>query len=88
MRTLQLHWKRCGADWLLHCGGAACPDSKYSGMYRIAPPSGRLSDIANLRWAKSHALAAAEREIDYERANTRPNPKEKGLDQIVTHAPK
>jgi hypothetical protein len=90
-----LHWKRCGAGWLLLCGrrrmGRVVPDGKYRGMYRIALPSGRLSDMANLSWAKSHALVAAERDLGYERANARPNPKQKAggiFRQIVTHASK
>jgi hypothetical protein len=77
----KLNWKRCGADWLLFYGkrrmGRVVPDQKYPGIYRIALPSGRLSDMANLSWAKSHALVAAEREIDYEREISPRNPKEK-----------
>jgi hypothetical protein len=77
-----LQWKRCGADWLLFSGkrrmGRVVPDSEYAGMWRIALPSGRLSDMANVAWAKSHALVAAERELDYERADTPPKPQQKG----------
>lgn len=46
--------------------GRVIPDGKYAGMWRIALPSGRLSDMANLSWAKSLALEAAEREVIYE----------------------
>jgi hypothetical protein len=49
--------------------GRVVPDSKYSGMYRIALSGGRLSDMANLSWAKSLALDAAERELAYDAAN-------------------
>jgi hypothetical protein len=58
--------------------GRVVPDQQHAGMWRIALPSGRLSDMANVAWAKSHALVAAERELDYERANTPLKPKEKG----------
>jgi len=53
--------------------GRVVPDSEYTGMYRIALPSGRLSDMANLSWAKSLALDAAERELVYEASRHPPN---------------
>ena len=66
----ELEWKRIGTEWILYRDkrkmGHVVPDGKYSGMWRIARPSGRLSDMANLSWAKSLALEAAERELAYE----------------------
>ena len=70
----ELHWERNGLTWtLLHKRwrmGRVIPDSKFKGMDRIELSGGRLSDMANLSWAKSLALEAAERELAYERANT------------------
>jgi hypothetical protein len=79
---MDLTWHRePGGDWiLLHKRrrmGRVVPDSKYPGMYRIALSRGRLSDMANLSWAKSLALEAAERELAYERANTPQKPQQK-----------
>ena len=66
----RLQWKRDGADWVLLCQrrrmGRVIPDSKYPGMYRIKLSHGRLSDMANLSWAKNAALVAAERELEWE----------------------
>jgi hypothetical protein len=68
-KAAQLQWKRDGADWILFCQrrrmGRVVPDDKYPGMYRIALTRGRLSDIANLSWAKNTALVAAERELEW-----------------------
>jgi hypothetical protein len=65
-----LSWRRDGVAWILVHGrrrmGRVVPDSKYPSMYRIALPSGRLSDMANLSWTKSLALEAAERELAFE----------------------
>jgi hypothetical protein len=36
------------------------------GLYRVVLSRGRLSDMANLSWAKDAALAAAIRELEYE----------------------
>jgi len=62
-----LQWRRSGAEWILYRGkrrmGRVIPDGKYTGMWRILLPSGRLSDMANLSWAKSLAFEAAEREL-------------------------
>jgi hypothetical protein len=80
MQPSALSWTRSGADWLPLSGrkrmGRVVADSKYRGMYRIELPSGRLSDMANLSWAKSLALDAAEREITYETANTPRKPQQ------------
>jgi hypothetical protein len=70
---LSPQWKRDGADWLLYLGrtrfGRVVPDAKYPGMYRSVMPDGRLSDMANLTWAKNAVLMAAERELEWERRN-------------------
>ena len=70
-----LTWKRNGADWVLHRKrrrmGRVVPDSKNPGMYRIALSGGRLSDMANLSWAKNAVLEAAIRELEYEARGTR-----------------
>ena len=63
-------WRRDGADWILLSGrrrfGRVVPDSKYPGMWRSTLSGGRLSDMANLAWAKNAVLVAAEREMEYE----------------------
>jgi hypothetical protein len=46
--------------------GCVVPDAKYPGMYRSLLSGGRLSDMANLSWAKDPVLAAAERELEWE----------------------
>ena len=65
-----LAWKRDGADWLLlhkrRRMGRVAPDHKHRGVYRLLLSRGRLSDMANLSWAKDAALAAAIRELEYE----------------------
>ena len=65
-----LAWKRDGADWLLlhkrRRMGRVAPDSEHRGVYRVVLSRGRLSDMANLSWAKDAALAAAIRELEYE----------------------
>jgi len=65
-----LTWKRDGLDWVLLSGkrrmGRVKPDSKYPGMWRSTLSGGRLSDMANLAWAKNAVLVAAERELEWE----------------------
>jgi hypothetical protein len=46
--------------------GRVVPDSAHPGMYRVALSRGRLSGMAPLSWAKSAALEAATRELEYE----------------------
>ena len=71
----ELAWKRDGADWLLlhkrRRMGRVAPDHEHAGMYRGVLVRGRLSDMANLSWAKDAALAAAIRELEYEARGTR-----------------
>jgi hypothetical protein len=73
--TTTLTWRRDGADWILLSGrrrfGRVVPDSKYPGMWRSTLSGGRLSDMANLAWAKNAVLVAAERELEWE---ARPRP--------------
>jgi len=65
-----LTWKREGADWILFNRrrrfGRVVPDSKYPGMWRSTVSGGRLSDMANLAWAKNAILVASERELEWE----------------------
>jgi hypothetical protein len=78
-------WKRCGADWILLAGnrrfGRVVPDAKYPGMWRSTLSGGRLSDMANLAWAKNAVLVAAERELDYEAKGNAPSicPENRGV---------
>jgi hypothetical protein len=58
--------------------GRIVADAKCTGMWRIALPSGRTSDMANLSWAKSLALEAAEREVIYEASRHPPKCPENG----------
>jgi len=70
LRGASLIWRRDGADWVLFLGrrrfGRVVPDSKYAGVWRSVLYGGRLSDRANLAWAKNAVLMAAERELDWE----------------------
>ena len=65
-----LTWRRNGADWVLLTGGRrfgrVVPDSKYPNMWRSVLSGSRLSDMANLTWAKNAVLVAAEREMEFE----------------------
>lgn len=68
-RTAQLYWTRDGDDWVLKLGrrklGRVFRDEKCSSMWRSQRADGRLSDMANLSWAKDAVLAGAERDIRY-----------------------
>ena len=70
LRGASLIWRPDGADWVLFSGcrrfGRVVPDSKSAGMWRSVLSGGRLSDMANLAWAKNAVLAAAERELEWE----------------------
>jgi len=69
MTVSTLTWKRDATDWILLDGrrrvGRVVPDATWPGMWRSRMPGGRLSDMANLAWAKNAVLAAAEREMEY-----------------------
>jgi hypothetical protein len=70
LRGASLIWRRDGADWVLFSGsrrfGRVIPDSTYARMWRSGLSGGRLSDRANLAWAKNAVLMAAERELEWE----------------------
>jgi hypothetical protein len=65
-----LTWKRAGKGWRLFDGrrrfGEVVPDSNYPGMWRCVLPDGRLSDMANLSWARNATMDAAVRELEFE----------------------
>jgi hypothetical protein len=65
-----LRWRRTGTDWRLflgrHCFGTVIPDSKHPGMWRSPLSGGRLSDMANILWAKHAIIEAAIRELEWE----------------------
>jgi hypothetical protein len=65
-----LKWKRAGAGWRLFDGrrrfGDVVPDGKHPGMWRSVMSGGRLSDMANMSWARNAVLEAATRELAYE----------------------
>jgi len=67
-RTLK--WKPAGNGWQLFAGkrrfGKVIPDSNHPGMWRTVLSGGRLSDTANLSWARSAVMEAAIREIEWE----------------------
>jgi hypothetical protein len=58
-----LQWVRDGAAWVVRNGGTelvrVVPDEKYPGMWRVRSPDGRLSDMANITWAKDAAVTMA-----------------------------
>jgi hypothetical protein len=65
-----LTWKPVGNGWQLFAGkrrfGRVIPDEKYPGMWRTPLAGGRLSDMANLSWARNAVMEAAIREIAFE----------------------
>jgi hypothetical protein len=65
-----LTWRRDGAEWILLAGRRRFGRvTGRNGTCRDAldrAPRGRLSDMANLAWAKNAVLVAAERELDWE----------------------
>jgi hypothetical protein len=70
LRGAALIWRRDRADWVLLSGrrrfGRVVPDSRYAGVWRSVLSGGRLSDRANLAWAKNAVFMAAERELEWE----------------------
>ena len=66
----QLKWKRDGSDWVLLRGrrrmGRVTPDVQYAGMWRSPKSGGRVSDMANLSWAKDAVMAEGIRETGVE----------------------
>jgi hypothetical protein len=65
-----LAWRKVGNCWQLFAGkrrfGKVIPDSKHPGMWRAPLSGGRLSDMANLSWARNAVMEAAIREIEWE----------------------
>jgi len=65
-----LRWKQTKHGWRLLKGrrrfGAIVPDGKHVGMWRCVLSDGRLSDMANLSWARNAVVEAAVRELQYE----------------------
>jgi hypothetical protein len=65
-----LKWKRAGKGWRLFDGrrrfGDVIPDSEHPGMWRCVLSGGRLSDMANLAWARNAVMEAAVRELQFE----------------------
>jgi hypothetical protein len=61
----QLKWTRDGNDYVLLRGrrrtGRVTPDQQYPGMWRSPKSGGRVSDMANLSWAKDAVMAEATR---------------------------
>jgi hypothetical protein len=66
----KLQWKRNGNEWVLCLDrrrfGRVVSDAKWPGMFRSVLSDGRLSDMANLAWAKHSVLDAAVRELEWE----------------------
>src|SRR5262249_32145353 len=79
-----LAWKRDGAEWvLLDKRRRICrvaPDSEHRGLYRVVLSRGRISDMANLSWAKDAALAVAIRELEWESRDTFPRHRERATE--------
>jgi len=66
-----LHWRKDGQGWRLYGEngrrfGRVIPDSKHDGMWRTPLSGGRVSDMANLSWARAAVTEAAVREIEWE----------------------
>jgi len=66
------HRQPAGA-WALHCVGRrevilhVIPDAEHPRMCRIRAPDGRLSDMANITWARDGAIGAALRTLNRQR---------------------
>jgi hypothetical protein len=78
-------WKLDATGWRLvlgkRCFGRVVPDQNHPGMWRSVMPGGRrLSDKANLSWAKHAVAEVARRELEYEARQHAQNwPKIEGL---------
>jgi hypothetical protein len=63
-------WHEHADGWALHAIGHRSAivrvviDKVWPGMWRVRHPDGRLSDMANLTWAKDGAIAVAMRWLD------------------------
>jgi hypothetical protein len=58
-----LTWVRDGSAWVVRNGrlelARVVPDEKHPGMWRVRCADGRLSDMANITWAKDAAATMA-----------------------------
>jgi hypothetical protein len=74
-----LAWRKVGNSWQLFAGkrrfGKVVPDSKHPGMWRCPRSGGRLSDMANLSWARNAVMEAAIREIEWEALQAATDPR-------------
>jgi hypothetical protein len=65
-----LAWQKAGYAWALHCVGKqdallhVVPDGVYPKMWRVRSLDGRLSDMANISWARDAAKAIACRRLN------------------------
>jgi len=82
-----MHWIREGADWVLKFNrrelGRVFPDDRYPNMWRSRRADGRLSDIANLSWAKNAVLIEVESDQAHTRAKLKKSPLKAGQYQGV-----
>ena len=67
----QLKWKRDGSDWVVLLRGRrplgrVTPDYQHPGMWRSPKSDGRMSDMANISWAKDAIMAEATRELAWD----------------------
>jgi hypothetical protein len=73
-----LRWSTSGDDWVLFSKRrrmGRVVTSSCRGMHRVALTGGRVSDMANLSWSKSHVMEAALRELACEaRPRVAPDP--------------
>jgi hypothetical protein len=82
-----LTWRRTANGWRLfagkRCFGTIVPDRKSPGTWRSPMSGGRLSDMANLTWAKHAVLEAAIRELECERKGNHPRkcPENEGVSE-------
>src|SRR5215813_14274930 len=70
-RVIPFRWKRDGDGWRLFVErrqfGRLVPDKEHPGMWRCVMPNGRVSDLANLSWARRAVMESAARELEWER---------------------
>src|SRR5262249_50272798 len=69
-RVIPFQWKADSSGWRLfvrkRCFGLVVPDKVHSGMWRVVLSGRRLSDLANLSWARHSLIEAACLEIEWE----------------------
>jgi hypothetical protein len=67
----RLSWRRTASGWVLLIDkrrryGNLIPDAIYPDMWRSVLSGGRVSDMANVTWAKHAVFEAALRELGWE----------------------